>query len=291
VTVPVRVVVVGSLNHDITVWVPRRPAPDETLHGSRVAEFRGGKGANQAVAASLLGAQVAMVGSVGRDARAAFLLEGLEQAGVDHEHVQRVDEPTGTALITVDPDDVSIVVVAGANASTGPELVERARVTIAAADVLLLQGEVGAEAAVAAAKVAGEAGTLVVFNPAPFNEVAAAAAPFADVLVVNRQEAAQLAAALPTPRRGLTVTTLGSDGCAVLDGVEEVCTVEAPAVEVVDPTGAGDAFVAGFAVRFAETGDPVEAARFAVHAGAIAVTAAGAQPSLPTRAMVEGSMS
>ncbi|MDG2114335.1 MAG: PfkB family carbohydrate kinase, partial [Actinomycetota bacterium] len=113
-----RIVVVGSLNHDITVWVPHRPRPDETLHGSRVEEFRGGKGANQAVAAARLGADVSMVGCVGTDARAAFLLDGLDTDRVDRTHVRQVDEPTGVALITVDPEDVTIVVVSGANAKT-----------------------------------------------------------------------------------------------------------------------------------------------------------------------------
>ena len=109
------VVVVGSLNYDVTVWVPRRPQPDETIHGTRVAEFAGGKGANQAVAAARLEAQVTMVGCVGTDRRGDFLLAELDAAGVNRANVAKVDASTGIALITVDADDVSIVVVAGAN--------------------------------------------------------------------------------------------------------------------------------------------------------------------------------
>lgn len=282
-TEPVRIAVVGSLNHDITVWVPHRPGPDETLHGDRVEEFRGGKGANQAVAAARLGAEVSMVGSVGLDARATFLLDGLAADGVDASHVARVGEPTGVALITVDPDDVSIVVVAGANAATDPELVASAAATITAADALLLQGEIPATAAAEAARIARDAGTTVVFNPAPFNEVADAVVPLADVLMVNRHEAALLGD-VPAP---VLVTTLGAEGCLVSRHGAEAIAVAAPSVEVVDPTGAGDCFAAAFAVRFAETDDPVAAAEFAIVAGALAVTVAGAQPSLPTRAAVD----
>ena len=279
----VRVAVVGSLNHDITVWVPHRPRRDETLHGSRVEEFRGGKGANQAVAAARLGAEVAMVGCVGEDSRAAFLLDGLDADDVDRTHVRRVPEPTGVALITVDPEDVSIVVVAGANARSDGELVEGAAAMISGADVLMLQGEVGVEAAVAAAHIARTAGAVVVLNPAPFNEVGPAVAPLADVVIVNRQEAAELGVVLCP----IVVTTLGAAGCSVsIDGAQAI-EIASPAVSAVDPTGAGDAFAAAFAVRYAETGDPLEAARFAVRAGALAVTTAGAQPSLPTREAVE----
>lgn len=281
-----RVVCVGSLNHDITVWVPRRPGPDETIHGDRVAEFRGGKGANQIVAASRLGAEASMVGCVGNDARGGFLLEGLDLDGVDHRHVFRVDEPTGVALITIDPEDVSIIVVAGANAALSAEMVEESGETITAADVLLLQGEVGAAAAVAAARIAREAGTRVVFNPAPFNEVAPAVLPLADVVIVNRGEARMLAEVAPKVEVETLVTTLGAGGSEVrFRG--EVTLVEGFEAVVVDPTGAGDCFAAALAVALAEGADPVAAARFANAAGSRAVEVAGAQPSMPTRAQVE----
>lgn len=278
-----RIVVVGSLNHDLTVWVPHRPRPDETLHGTRVEEFRGGKGANQAVAAARLGADVTMVGAVGTDARAEFLLAGLDEDGIDRSHVARVDQPTGIALITVDPDDVSIVVVAGANASTDAAHVERAAAEIGRADALLLQGEVGADAAVRAAELAQAAGALVVFNPAPFNEVAPAVAPLADVIMVNRQEARELGQV----EARIVVTTLGADGCEVSIEGGPPTSVPAMAAEVVDPTGAGDCFAAAFAVAFIETGDPLAAARFAAAAASLAVSVAGAQPSLPSRAAVD----
>lgn len=224
-----------------------------------------------------------MVGCVGVDARAEFLLEGLDLDNIDRTHVHRVPEPTGVALITVDPDDVSIVVIAGANVATDGAIVEAATDVIEQADALLLQGEVGVEAAVTAARIARAASTLVVLNPAPFNEVGSAAAPLADVVIVNRQEAEDLGPV----EAAIVVTTLGADGCEIsVDGSAPV-GFRPPQVDVIDPTGAGDTFAAAFAVRYVETADAGDAAAFAVRAGALAVTVAGAQPSLPTRAAVD----
>lgn len=276
------VVCVGSMNHDITVWVPHRPRPDETLHADSMAEFRGGKGANQAVAAARLGAATSMVGCVGDDSRGEFLIEGLHLDGIDTAHVTRTSTPTGVALITVDPDDVSIVVAAGANADVSRDAVRRAADVIASADLLLLQGEVPADAAQAAAELARVNDTLVVFNPAPYNDVADAVAPLADVIVVNRQEAIELGAVEHT----IIVTTLGASGSDVTtsEGTVHVAPFDA---DVVDPTGAGDCFVAAFAVALAEGSSPADAARFANAAGSLAVQIAGAQPSLPYRDAVD----
>ncbi len=277
-----RVVVVGSLNYDITVWVPRRPQGDETLHGSRCEENAGGKGANQAVAASRLEAEVTMVGCVGTDSRGDYLIAELDAAGVDRNHVYRGTTETGTALITIDPEDVSIVVIAGANAELDSERVELAASEISNADVLLLQGEVGVEAARTAALLAAASSTKVIFNPAPFNEVVAGVIPLADVVIVNRHEGEQLGD-VSSP---VLITTLGADGCEVREGAD-ITKIEAPDVEVVDPTGAGDAFVGAFSVAFVDTGDPVAAALIAVRAGAVAVTSVGAQPSMPTWSAID----
>lgn len=274
--------VVGSLNYDITVWVPRRPQADETVHGNGCEENAGGKGANQAVAAARLEATVSMIGCVGRDNRGDYLLAQLDAAGVDRTQVSRSDTATGTAVITIDPDDVSIIVISGANAELDAKQVERAAEEIAAADVLLLQGEVGVEAARAAAVLAAASNTKIVFNPAPFNDVAAAVLPLADVVIVNRQEAKEMEDFSPP----VLVTTLGAGGCEVRVG-QEITKVAAPTVEVVDPTGAGDAFVGAFSVAFVETDDPVAAALIAVRAGAAAVGTVGAQPSMPRWAEID----
>lgn len=285
-----RIAVVGSLNADVTLWVPRRPSPDETLHAERIDWFRGGKGANQAVAAARLGAEVVMVGRVGDDTQGRWLRAGLEAEGIDCRHVASVDVPTGLAVITVDPDDVSIVVAAGANASLGAEGVQAAAAGIAAADALLLQGEVSAQAARAAAEIAREHGVTVVANPAPYNEVAPAVLPLADVIIVNRAEAEQLrhpdagGSGLDLRPDAVLVETRGAAGCVVGGDI----TVDAPQVAVVDATGAGDAFAGAFAVGMASGAAAADAARLAVRAGAWAVTVPGAQPSLPTAEQLAG---
>jgi ribokinase len=223
-----------------------------------------------------------MIGCVGRDNRGDYLLAQLDAAGVDRTQVSRSDTATGTAVITIDPDDVSIIVISGANAELDAKQVERAAEEIAAADVLLLQGEVGVEAARAAAVLAAASNTKIVFNPAPFNDVAAAVLPLADVVIVNRQEAKEMEDFSPP----VLVTTLGAGGCEVRVG-QEITKVAAPTVEVVDPTGAGDAFVGAFSVAFVETDDPVAAALIAVRAGAAAVGTVGAQPSMPRWAEID----
>jgi len=223
-----------------------------------------------------------MVGCVGTDSRGDYLIAELDAAGVDRNHVYRGSTETGTALITIDPEDVSIVVIAGANAELDSERVELAASEISNADVLLLQGEVGVEAARTAALLAAASSTKVIFNPAPFNEVAAGVLPLADVVIVNRHEGEQLGD-ISFP---VLITTLGADGCEVRAGTD-ITKIEAPDVEVVDPTGAGDAFVGAFSVAFVDTGDPVAAALIAVRAGAVAVTSVGAQPSMPTWSAID----
>lgn len=318
-----RVVVVGSNNLDLLAFVERLPTAGETIEASELRTLAGGKGANQAVGAARFGAEVSMVGMVGDDAAAAVLRSALTEGGVGVEFVGSVAGNSGQALISVAPDDVTIVVVAGANAALGAQHVEAARDEIASAQVLLLQGEVGVEPAERAARIAARHGTLVVFNPAPFNDVAHVVAPLADVLIVNESEARQLDdAAIETSATLLAkLTTLGAAGCRieVSAGVEPLTeqqtawlarhgghvrddsegasiTVPAPAVAVVDTTGAGDAFcgavgaLLGEALRSAErltTGDVVRAAVMGVRAGALAVTSAGAQAAMADRSAVE----
>ena len=303
-----RIAVVGSLNADVTLWVPRRPSPDETMHADRIEWFRGGKGANQAVAAARLGASVVMVGRVGDDEQGRWLRSGLVAEGIDCRHVVSVDVPTGLAVITVDPDDVSIVVAAGANASLDTEGVQAAAAEIVGADALLLQGEVSVDAARAAAEIAHQHEVIVVLNPAPYNDVAPAVLPLADIVIVNRAEAEQLhqshsgGSAAELRPDAVLVETRGAAGCVVRasrtappsprmrdsDGIGEDITVPAPHVAVVDATGAGDAFAGAFAVGMASGAGPHAAAQFAVRAGAWAVGVAGAQPSLPTMAQLRG---
>ncbi len=278
-----KVVSFGSLNYDLSVWLDRLPGPDETLRAQRMEAFSGGKGANQATAAARLGADTHMVGCVGDDDRGRWLLEVLTSSGVDTSLVRVADEPTGTAVPLITPADVSIVTVAGANASTGVADADAAADVIAAADALLLQGEVGAAGARRAAQAARSGETTVVFNPAPVDPfLVEAVLPLTDVLVMNRAEQAQINAIGPEAGQHDTIITLGSRGAQL----DEVVVPSFPA-KVVDPTGAGDAFCGALAVALAEGRPLIEAVRFANAAGALAVQTPGAQPSMPTRDEVE----
>ncbi len=294
-----RIAVVGSLNMDLVVRADRFPRPGETLAGEYFSAA-GGKGANQAVAARRMGGQVTMVGCLGDDGFGATLRQGLSDEGVDTRHVVTVPGvATGVALITVDGSgENTIIVAAGANGVISATHVEAARVAIASARVLLLQLEVPMPAVMAAAAIAREAGTTVILNAAPARALDAALLSLADVLGVNETEvlaAAGVDAASPEDAAahaqsrgaGAVVVTLGAAGALLRDRSGIVASVPAFEVDVVDTTAAGDAFVGAFGVALAEGAAPADALRFGSAAGALAVTRAGAQPSLPTRLQIE----
>jgi ribokinase len=285
---------------DLIARSPRIPQPGETILGGDFCTAPGGKGANQAVAAARLGAQVSMVGRVGSDTFAQNLLASLAASGVDHRHViQDAQAATGVALIVVDDGGQnSIVVAPGANARLSPTDVDAARAAIAAAGVLLLQLESPLEAVARAAELAHAHGVTVVLNPAPARELPAELLALVDVLVPNESETAILtglpasgqaevqAAALLELGVGAALLTLGERG-ALLARPEGTKHVPAFRVTPVDTTAAGDAFVGGFAAALAEEKSPIEAVRWGCAAGALATTKLGAQPSLPTRQEVE----
>ncbi|HEY6596429.1 MAG TPA: ribokinase [Asanoa sp.] len=280
------IAVVGSINLDIVVGVDRHPAPGETVLGDDRQELPGGKGANQAVAAARLGAEVAFVGRVGDDDAGRRLRNGLAAEGVDVTHVRvDADAPTGVALIAVDrAGENTIVVSSGANARVSAADVEAARDVLANAAVTLVQHEVPEDAVAAAIAAAG--GT-VVLNPAPARPIVAPV----DVLVPNRGELEALAGRAGDPvelARTLdaaraVVVTLGNEGAAVIKG-SRVEHIPALRVDAVDTTGAGDAFCGALAQALDAGGDLVDAARWAVRAAAASVTKPGAQGGLPRRA-------
>jgi ribokinase len=282
------IALVGSINLDIVVGVDRHPAPGETVLGDDRQELPGGKGANQAVAAARLGAEVAFVGRVGDDDAGRRLRDSLAAEGVDVTHVRvDADASTGVALIAVDrAGENTIVVSSGANARVSAADVEAARDVLANAAVTLVQHEVPEDAVAAAITAAG--GT-VVLNPAPARPIVAPV----DVLVPNRGELETLAGRAGDPvelARGLeaaraVVVTLGSEGAVVVEGAH-VERISAPEVEAVDTTGAGDAFCGALAQALDAGADLVEAARWAVRAAATSVTKPGAQGGLPRRADV-----
>jgi ribokinase len=290
------VFVVGSINQDFVLSVERRPVPGETVTDARLATHNGGKGANQAAAAALLGASVAFLGRVGDDGFGGPLVRALSDKGVDTSLVQEVPgSSTGAAFITVTPDGENAITVApGANRRLITEDVDDASQSIGEARVLVAQMEVPPEVVVRAVEVAAESGTRALVNLAPPFELPRALLEVLDPLVLNEHEAAFLLGemvegidgALSAAPRLLSlgpksvVVTLGEEG-AVFAGGESAQHFTAPKVKVVDTTGAGDAFVGALAARLAADTPLKDAVAYAVRAGAAAVTEAGGQGALP----------
>lgn len=276
--------VVGSVNLDLVASGAPLPQAGETVTGARFAQHPGGKGANQALAARRLGAAVHMIGCVGDDALAEAALALLRRDGVDVSNVMsELGTATGVALIAVAPDgENQITVASGANSRVGPSDVAG----LPKCDVILTQLEVPVTAVEAASRVAAETGALMAINLAPAMAVPPQLLNDADLLIVNQIEADFYGDALHQ-RGGLVALTLGGDGAALFKMGKQIARAPAFEVEVVDTTGAGDTFCGALAVALAEGQEPEQALRFASAAAALAVTRAGAQPSLPKRAQVE----
>lgn len=291
------VFVAGSINQDFVLKVERRPKPGETVTDAVLSTHNGGKGANQAAAAALLGADVVFLGRVGDDGFGEPLVRALAEKGVETGLLTEAqDSSTGSAFITVTPDGENAITVApGANRSLTTDDVEAAREAIREAAVLVVQLEIPREAVARAVEIAHEVGTRAILNLAPAFEVPKAVLQGLDPLVVNEHEAAFLlgetvegvSGAREAARRLLSlgpasaVVTVGADG-AVFAGGEASGHLPAPEVEVVDTTGAGDAFVGALAFRLARGDSLRDAVAYAVRAGAAAVTREGAQGALPT---------
>lgn len=311
--------VVGSVNADLVVRVPRHARPGETVLGGDLAVHPGGKGANQAVAAARLGANVAFAGRVGADAYGPRLLAALRGDGVDTSLVATDDGPTGVALITVDDDGENAITVSpGANGRFAPAHAAALEPALRRARVVSLQLEIPHETVAEVMRLCAATGTRVVLNPSPGPwAMSAHALRVCDPLVVNEHEAATGVARSdgvdgagpgPTPdgdasggpleraRRAVLalraagaeprslVVTLGAAGAVCADGGGELVHVPAPPVRAVDTTGAGDAFTGALAWRLALGDALAEAVAYAVRVGAAAVTAEGAQPSYPAPA-------
>jgi len=292
------VVVFGSINLDRVTRAPRLPAPGETLIGSDFSSYPGGKGANQALAAARAGAVVRMYGAVGRDAAADSALALLRAGGVDVAGVRVAGAPTGCATILVDDaGENAIVVVPGANAEVDAAVVPDDALT--AGTVLLLQNEVPLAANAALIERAARSGTRIVLNAAPARPVTAELLAMIDTLIVNETEAALVAPMLGWPPEadefaaaaaaaidGLeVVVTLGAAGAVGVLGRDEI-RVAAARVEVIDTTGAGDAFVGAYAAALDAGYARRTSMRMASTAGSLACTVRGAQPALPMRAAI-----
>ncbi|SDO49437.1 ribokinase [Paenibacillus sp. yr247] len=295
-----KIVVVGSINMDLVVKSEHIPIAGETVTGQEFVMIPGGKGANQAVAAARLGAQVEMVGCVGGDSFGKQMLEQLSNEGVGTSYViTESQQTTGVALIQVQDGENRITVVPGANASVTPEHVENAREVFKGADILLVQLEIPQETVMRAVQLAKRHGLKVILNPAPAADLPAEIWPFVDLVTPNETEAAILTAGqaitsdqsdILNELRSLTKTdviiTQGEKGVSYhINGSSG--SFPAYRVHVMDTTAAGDSFNAALAVWHGE-GLPLEQSiEFAAKVGALTVSRFGAQTSLPTRQEVE----
>lgn len=286
-------IVLGSANTDYTVVVDRHPEPGETLLGSDVVVATGGKGANQALAAARAGGMPIFIGAVGDDAGGRAMLDALGSGGVDVSSVARLaDAPTGVALITVSRDGENTIVVApGANGHLDPDAVVATIAPLAVPGaVLLSQLEVPLDVVQAAATTVAQTGGRVVLNLSPARGIPDALLSLCDPLVVNESEARAVGAASFTDVAGAleaaralaarcrsVIVTLGGDGAVWCDGAASG-HVAAPRVEVVDTTGAGDAFVGAVSAELADGAELAAAVEAGVRSGAAAVQWRGAQP-------------
>jgi ribokinase len=273
-----RIAVVGSVNLDLVARVPRLPASGETLAASGLSRVPGGKGANQALAARRLGADVTLVAAVGDDPAAGEALALLRRDGVRLDRLRHDPrEPTGHALIKVDDaGDTTIVIVAGANAALAvtPE-------DVRGADAVLAVLEIPDEAVADAVR---HADGMVVLNAAPARALDPELVRRVDLVVVN---AGEYAAIDGLDAAGAVAVTYGADGAVLRRGGREVARAAPPPVTVVDGTAAGDTFTAALTVALLDGASDADALHRACAAGALAVTRAGAQPSLPTAAELE----
>jgi ribokinase len=274
------IVVVGSVNLDFVATVEKLPVAGETVSGAELNRFPGGKGANQALAARRLGADVSLVARVGDDANADEALALLSAGEVDLSACDRdTTIPTGVALIAVSADGENQIVVApGANRYLQPEMLN-----LPVADALICQLEVPVETLLhAAATFSG----FFCVNLAPAMDVPDALIQRADLVVVNETEAEFYGAAL-AKCKGWLATTFGAGGAVLSKGGETIAKAKSPVIEAIDTTGAGDTFTAALTVALLDNMETQAALEFACAAGAAAAMKQGAQPSLPFREDVE----
>ena len=297
-----KIVVVGSSNMDLVVKSPRIPAKGETILGGDFIMTPGGKGANQAVAAAKLGAEVYFVAKLGDDIFGRQSLSNLQEVGIHTEYVEQTREaPSGVALITVDDTGDNVIVVApGANLKLSPEDIKKARSVIASSGAVATQLEVPLETVEFAARLANDTGVPFILDPAPAQKLSDELLRKVDVLTPNETEAEILTGIKVTDEnsaqiavkellnRGVkaVILTMGSKGyvLATKDGAQFISSVK---VDAVDATAAGDAFTGSLAVGMARGKTLKDAALFANYVAALSVTKMGAQSSMPDAGQVE----
>lgn len=297
-----KIVVVGSINMDLLATVDRFPVPGETVRSKSFTTVPGGKGANQAAAAALAGAQVTMVGRVGKDIFGDSCLENLKSKGVDIQFIKRDEqEPTGNAMISVDTEGQNeLIYTAGANNRVTVQDAKDAKDAIQAADMIILQFELPMETVSGVVSLASELGTRIIVNPAPADTPTEGLLKKIDYFVPNESEAKQLTglhvvdtdtaaeAAKELFNRGTkhVIVTMGPQGAVIYD-TNGLLRVPTRQVKAVDVTAAGDSFIGALAVALSSDRDLPDAVDFACSAATLSVTKLGAQPSIPTREEID----
>jgi len=295
-----KIVVVGSANTDMVIQVHHLPEPGETVLGGNYIQSQGGKGANQAVAASRLGADVTFIARLGRDAFGDASIAAYQADGINTRHIIRDDKtPSGVALIMVNRNGENIIAVApGANAQLSPDNVFSAESAIQGANCLLVQLEIPLETVQVAIQLAVKHHVPIILNPAPATKLPASLLEMVDFLTPNETEATFLAGGYSAKHASDAayllnskfkvkniVITLGEKGALVTGYHKQI--VPSYEVSSIDTTGAGDAFNGGLAVALARGDKLVDAVKFANAVGALSTTKSGAQPSMPTKKDVE----
>lgn len=290
-----KIVVIGSASMDLVVTSTKRPGAGETVLGDSFKTVPGGKGANQAVAAARLGAEVNMIGCVGEDSFGEMILSNLKSNGVMTDYVEPVTGmESGTAHIILAEGDNSIVVVKAANDRITPEYVDQAAEVIQAADIVLIQQEIPEETVIHVSELCAKYQVPLMLNPAPARPVPSSVIERAAYITPNEHEAAILFGDEPLGdvlRRypNKLIVTEGKRGVRYFDGLQEV-VVPGYKVEAVDTTGAGDTFNGAFAVALSEGMSIADSLRFANRAASLSVMKFGAQGGMPSRLEVEGSL-
>lgn len=301
-----RVIVFGSMNMDLSIEAARVPAAGETIDGSGFLTSAGGKGANQAVAAALLRADVRMLAAVGADAFGDELTHGLVEVGVDCSGVRHLpDASTGVAVILRVGGDNRIVLSAGANhALTAEDIASDLHRIAEPGDVFLVQGECDPQATEASLRAAHDLGLFTIYNPAPARPAPDDLWPAVDLVCLNETECEVMCGVLPSDDEacceaagrlralgtGAVVITLGAAGSYGLSADGTELRAAAREVPVVDTTGAGDTFIGALAAGRVRGLSLEESMRWGTVAAGIAVSRLGAQPAIPTAAEVEAAL-